>query len=105
LCLLKNPATKKSARKTPRSKNHARVDRRLDSLTPKGTDEVGDFEKPTGAEETGEAKSKPSEITRGVLGKIRRAQVKAGIAEPTQDVLEAFRSEVINSRGTDHAAL
>jgi hypothetical protein len=92
---MKNPTTKKPTHKSPRSKNPGRVGRQLDTLTPKETDAAIDFEKPTGADtvdETGEAKSKPSEIS--------RAHTKAGIAEPTQDVLEAF-AQKLSSAGVD----
>jgi hypothetical protein len=32
-----------------------------------------------------------------MLGKVRRAHVKAGIAEPTQDVLEAFARKLLTA--------
>jgi hypothetical protein len=37
------------------------------------------------------------EVTRGMLGKVRRAHVKAGIGEPTQGVLEAFARKLLTA--------
>jgi hypothetical protein len=44
-----------------------------------------------------EPKPKPSEITRGMLGKIRRAHVKAGTAESTPGLLEAFARKLLSA--------
>jgi hypothetical protein len=118
LCTMKNPTAKK-ARKTPRSKDAQRVDRVLGAIkaAPKEGDLAANFEILTGADvkdamkvakrattlaKTGKrlalkTEAAKPEVTCGMLGKVRRAHVKAGIGEPTQGVLEAFARKLLTA--------
>jgi hypothetical protein len=130
---MKNPTAKKPARKTPRSKDAQRVDRVLDAMkaAPKKGETVLNFDSLSGAEvqealDVAKANSKPAdvkkaakeisdsnkaaaapktELTRGMIGKVRRAHRKAGVAQPTEAVLEAFARTLLTRRGADHGAL